>query len=462
MPMRALKSNEWDELNDLLEASYKGAENDHRFVRLYQEKPFVENYQRLFEYDPAVDSGLDINEKKFVGHFGLWPQKMQMGHAVILNGGGRDVATHPIARGKGFGQIVLADVRDFMLKNEVDISILFTGARGFYSKKGWRAGMPRQSFKIPKDEITKIMNAKPQFTEFNLDDLEVVNPTDADFEILTGIYEKSNEGLYYAAHRDLDYWKRHYNARHKPFWDTFLVKKGENTLAYFYINLNYSLNGKITLGIKEARVVPALNKSGSLALTIIFQSLLKFIYEEALEEGAQIEEVDFKISQNHPIVRHLYLEGYKLQEINSMDGPMINIGNPYSLFRKLTPEFEARTEAGILPQGIFWIKFDTSGQYPGGLRISNQNGVTKVEITKSNEEIEQWRQTSPDGLLCYGIPALTLIFARILEQDMLDDLDDIDENNVEPDDLEIFGDGRAWIHGMFSEMTYDLYDLDHF
>src|SRR5271157_936079 len=120
MPIRGMNASEWAQLNEMLEAAFKGAERDHRFVRLHQQKPLVDDWSRVYEYDPEVETGLPLEQKKFVAHCGIWPQEVQYGHARLWNGGVRDVGTHPVARGKGYGQPVMADALDYMFQREVD------------------------------------------------------------------------------------------------------------------------------------------------------------------------------------------------------------------------------------------------------------------------------------------------------------------------------------------------------
>src|SRR6056297_1129462 len=147
MPLRGYKNEnprEWERLNKLLETAFK-AEKDHRFMKLHQQKPIEDDWSRLYEYVPGEEEILQINvnieEPKVVGHFGLYNQDMQYGKAILKNGGGRDVGTHPIVRGKGIGSLLAQDVRKFMRENKVDFSILFSGAGHFYEKNGWRGGM---------------------------------------------------------------------------------------------------------------------------------------------------------------------------------------------------------------------------------------------------------------------------------------------------------------------------------
>ena len=159
MPIRGYKQsnpNEWVRLNELLENAFK-AEKDHRFVKLHQQKPIEDEWSRIYEYEPGKDShlGLDslFQKPTMIAHMGVLRQPMQFGKSVVLNGGVRDVATHRSVQGKGIGILVARDAIKFMFNNEVDFSILFSGAGPFYEKSGWRGGFNYLNYHITIDVV---------------------------------------------------------------------------------------------------------------------------------------------------------------------------------------------------------------------------------------------------------------------------------------------------------------------
>ena len=458
MPARAVRQEEFEKLNTMLEASYNHADKDHRFIGLYAEKPLIKDYGRVYEYDPTTESGLPLDSKQFVAFFGIWPQEMQMGQAIITNGGVRSVATHPIARKKGWGQKVMADARDFMRNQNIDLSLLFTGAVGFYAKKGWRSGMMKPRFHMPKVEISKLQKATIENIIIKPENIEVRNSEQSDLQNISELYNQTNGGLYYSAHRDLGYWERHFKVRPNRFYETLVFEVEGKIIAYLVFRMGFGLHKSINLEIRELRVAPTLNKIGSPTITVVFQKLLEFVAEEALNSGDEINEMVFDMSTNNIPLRHLFQEGYKIEDRSGMDAPMILITNPYSLFKKLLPEYEARAEVGILPPGKFWMEFDQSGFYPGGLQMEIATTGFKLTITESAKEIEEWKQGNPNGISFPTISDLTIFFANILT------IEDVDDDGIE-DEIIISGnvaETKIWLMGLFSEFAYDLYDMDHY
>lgn len=465
MPIRGLKATreEIARLQELLDKSFKGAEFDHRFIRLHQEKPIYDDFSRVFEYDPSVDSGLGINQKMLVAHVGIYPQSLRFGKSIIINGGIRDVASHPIARGKGYGKQVLLDARDFMFKNLIDISILFAGPWQFYDKCGWRGGMREKSYIMGSPEIKKLLEDKRvDLSNFKREDISIRFIQKSDFAQVSTLYNSSIEDQYYPAERSAEYWMNHFETRPERFWNYVVAETHGTLVGIFCFSLDQHENGVI-LNVLESACAPTICNPGSQAFTLIYQAFLTFIIEEALDEKKRLYQVLFKQSSANPIISHLKTLGYDLKEITHAHlGMMIAITNPYSLFNRFKPEFISRFIKGKLPSGEFWMEFDSDGRFPGGIKITssfnreNSSQFTfDLTITNKKEEINTWKSRIIDGIEFRNIEDLALIIGYIV---------DIDEIIDSPNDFGInaMGNGLKWLKGLFSGLSVDFPRLDHF
>jgi GNAT superfamily N-acetyltransferase len=457
MPSRAALHSEWDELNQLLEASFKGAERDHRFYHLYKEKPLIEPYERVYEYDPAIESGLTLEKKTLVACFGVYPQSMQYGAAVLKNGGGRSVCTHPIARGKGYGQLVMNDARKTMFDNEVDFSILFTGSHHFYEKQGWRGGVRPPVHFMEKDELEHFLAKKEFENNAQLETLEVRPIEESDGTILSEIHEKSLAGEFFAAHREPDFWHRHLEAKPNLKWEYFVVEKEGQLLAALRYQLRKDAQQQVVVQFYEIHPNLPVSVKLGISTSVILKRFVSFLQEEALNEKDVLGGIEFFASQNNVVVKHLLSRGFKLiNRTGWLPGTMVLITNPYSLFKKLRPEIERRAETGLFPKHAFWIQFDQVGEYPGGVMIDPTANPIQITIVKNEADLKNIRKLSPHGMVCQNIMGLTQLFAGIHK------LEECDEEDLHDLGVQFFGEGQKSIEALFLDVTFDMANLDHF
>lgn len=457
MPVRGYKASNKDEyrrLNELLEASYKNADKDHRFITLHKEKPIEDGWSRIYEYIPGQDTGLPLDTPKFIAHVGIWRQPMQFGQAKIVNGGIRDVCSHPIARGKAFGLMTVKDARAFMFQNEVDISILFTGSHHFYNKNGWESGLTYQNNLLPHSEYLRWNQSKKSSMILDPAKIAFRCVENKDVGQLAQLYQATQANLYLAADRDEKYWQLHFETRPHRLMDFIVAEYDHKIIAYFrYYIQNIPTKEKCKeISLKEARTLPVFSRIGSSELDVIYQQFFRFVEEEALASGESIYQISMTGSNKNVFLQHLVSQGFKLEQSTAISmGHMVLVTNPYSFFTHITAEIQARATQKLLPEGAFAIKFENQGEIQGGVIISNLKGKCMVEVIKSNAEYTKAISKISDKAEFQNVSKLTLIALGIIKPEDLDS-----------EELKLEGKAPQWFDGLFSNISTDMYEMDHF
>ena len=467
MPIRGYKEanpNEWVRLNELLENAFK-AEKDHRFVKLHQQKPIEDEWSRIFEYVPGVDSqlGLDalFQQPTMVVHMGLLRQPMQFGKSVVLNGGVRDVATLRSVQGKGIGLLVALDAIKFMFENEVDFSILFSGAGPFYEKSGWRGGFNHINYHLTRDQIISIIesdgNQKDQYSA------RVLENSESDLGMIADLYSSTNLGLYFTAHRDKEYWKRHFETNPQIIWEYIGVFNTEGRLVAYFRYIIKQNKEKVDVYITECRVSFNI-LPGSLEFDAILFTFIKFLEEEAIDSINSLNEIHLDISPQHTIIHHLIKSFPDLmQGLAFKPNHMVLITNPYSLFRKINEELTDRIDKNIKEiesSSDVSILFDKSSKYPGGLiirKIQNLEKTFSFEIYNKNEEFKANSVDINDRIEFDSISALTMFFCNFIPLEDWNDEDLLEEMGVK-----CYGLGKSWLKILFGGSDCAMYELDHY
>ena len=462
MPLRGLIPKEdKDELNLLLEKAFN-AESDHRFLRLHKQKPLEKDWGRIFEYDPAVDKELNINEKKIIAHFGIYPSHMQYGKSVLLHGGIRDVATdpNPMFRGNGYGLRVMEDAKQYMFDHEVDFSLLFSGAGPFYMKGGYQGGVMEQKYLLRKNNLETLLKKQLNLSEFKKEDINIKLIEEKDFPEISELYDNTHTGLYMSMERGLEYWEKHFEVNPQLHWNYLVAKVNSSLISYFKFELENIKKNEIIPVITECRIAQLISAPGSQAINIIIQSFIDFIKEEAIEDDDEIVGLKINLSKNHPLYQHFKYEGFELLDKSHYGRTiMFLITNPYSLFIRLKEEIIDRFSNELLPSGKFYMKFDLSGKFPGGMILDTNTNYSscKISVVKTDKEFEGLKKGIENGLEFTNITALTLYFAGI------EPAEELDEDDAEGEELfKSVGNGLDWLKGLFSGISYDHYNLDHY
>ncbi len=457
MPIRGVKTTEWSRLNALLESAYRGADHDHRFVHLHQQKPIIDDWCRVYEYDPAVETGLNLKEKQFVAQCGIYPQKVQYGNATLMNGGVRDVASHPVARGKGYGLLVMEDAKKFMFDHQMDCSILFSGANHFYEKLGWRGGMPNFLNTLSETDFARWHTMSSPEEQQLQKEITVRNVTTADLDTLAGLHNQSVIGQYFAAYRSAAYLLDHYNTNQSTFWDYLVAERGGKLSAYLVFKLQAEQQNVKCL-ITGMQADPSVRMGNASNFPAIIRAFVTFLEEEGINAKSEhLAKIEMRLSNANPLVQYFQKQGFNLHEQRGAElSKMCLITHPYSLFERLTPEIQSRAAKKALPRGSCWVQFDKSGHFPGGVRIANEGTKVIVEVTKEDSKIDSWRKQIQSGLAWATISDLTVFFAGIIPPS------EITVAEGEDYGVQFHGDGKAWLDGLFGNVTYDHYDLDHY
>ena len=265
MPLRGYRQVDHPRLIELLEKSFQGAENDHQFNNLHLEKPIADDWSRIYEYIPGEDEGLDLEEPTFVAHCGVWEAPVQYGQAKLLEGTVRDVCSHPITRGLGFGLQVVADARNFMFEKGVDFSILFTGSYHFYAKNGWISGLKTPLFILTAQQLNEWLATSKESDQFRLDEITVRPSEPADLDRLSELYTQTQPGHYISAQRDLNYWQLHFNTRPNRYNNYIILEFQDQLLGYFNFEMGTKKEkaNSVFMHIGEARIAPSVSMIGS-------------------------------------------------------------------------------------------------------------------------------------------------------------------------------------------------------
>ena len=472
MPIRGYKNanpNEWIRLNELLENAFK-AEKDHRFVKLHKQKPIEDEWSRIFEYVPRVDSYLGFDslfeKPTMIAHMGVLRQPMQFGKSVVLNGGVRDVATLRSVQGKGIGLLVAQDAIKFMFENEVDFSILFSGAGPFYEKSGWRGGFNYLNFHLSINQIDAIAKSIALCEEKY--SARVLEPTESDLAMLSDLYRSTNMGLYFAAHRDKEYWRRHFETNPQIIWEYIGVFDSEGLLVGYY---RYGLKQnkeKVDVYITECRI--SINiQPGSSEFDAIISAFIKFLENEAIDSIESLNEIHLELSPQHIIIQHLKKRFPEMKEgLAFKPNHMVLITNPYSLFKKIKEELTDRivkNSKAIESSPAVSILFDKSSKYPGGVVIIKTQNVessapafqTQIKICYSNEEFNTESAETKDRIEFDSISALTIFFCNLVPGEDWDEDELLEELGVK-----FSGVGRIWLKTLFAGSDCAMYELDHF
>ncbi len=466
MPIRGYKQsnpNEWTRLNALLENAFK-AEKDHRFVKLHKQKPIEDDWSRIFEYIPGQDSALGLDslfkEPTMIAHMGVLRQPMQFGKSIILNGGVRDVATHRAVQGKGIGLLVARDAIKFMFENEVDISILFSGAGPFYEKSGWRGGFNYFNYHMSHDGILSLMRSSA--VQGNSFEARILENSDFDLSKLAKLYIETNRGLYFAADRDKEYWKRHFETNPQIIWEFIGVfnTKGD-LLGYFRYNLKQNAR-KIDVYVTECRISSFINL-GTQEFDKILASFIKFLESEAIDSLDLLNEIHFELSPQHSIIGHLKQRFPTMKEgLAFKQNHMVLITNPYSLFRKIKDELDDRIAKHRNELGSEFavaVSFDQTGKYPGGVIVkkTKESECINYEIFKNSEEFASGSNTIKDRIEFASISDLTIFFCNFIPAEEWDDDDLLEEMGVM-----LSGNGKTWLKVLFLGSDCAMYEMDHF
>lgn len=464
MPVRGyLHSNkdEYVRLNALLENAFK-AEKDHRFIKLHQQKPIEDGWSRIYEYIPGdpQDAQLKLDhifkEPTIIAHMGVLRQPMQFGKSIIINGGVRDVGTLKAVQGKGVGLIVARDAIKFMYEQDVDISILFSGARHFYEKSGWRGGFFYQNYIINQKQISELPKGENEYQA------RIIENSDDDLTKLSSLYSSSSEGLYFGVIRDKDYWKRHFETNPQIIWEHVgIFDKKEEMVGYFRFSI---MNNNELLGImvKECRVL-----NSDINYDQILVAFIDFIKEEAIDSKQNIDVIHLRLSEQHRIIKYLKERFPDLkEEFQFTQNHMALITNPYTLFKNCESEFIHRLETVYSSGNLstFSLLFDKSGKFPGGA-IFSINQKTDDGSDKINVNMKVYREDGEFLKDAAGVDhkiefpdvsAMTIFFCNFFP------VEDWDLDTASDFGVEFIGNGFEYMVKLFGGTNCAMYDLDHY
>jgi predicted acetyltransferase len=93
-----------------------------------------------------------VDDGRMVAYLAIRPREMYVGKALLKMAGVAIVCTHPDARSKGYGRMLMDDTLGFMPGDGFDVSVLY-GIPNYYHKFGYEVVMSRHSFSVSQPEL---------------------------------------------------------------------------------------------------------------------------------------------------------------------------------------------------------------------------------------------------------------------------------------------------------------------
>ena len=120
------------------------------------------------EYSHVISSAMNDSEnlriikynREIVSHVGIHEIYVKIDELKLKVGAIFGVATHPNFRGKGFATILLKDATEKMIRENYDVSILWTGIPEFYRKLGWENAGSKTTFHFNNSNIEVLPDYK--------------------------------------------------------------------------------------------------------------------------------------------------------------------------------------------------------------------------------------------------------------------------------------------------------------
>lgn len=138
-----------------------------------------ENINVGLEYSHVITSAMNNSEnlriikydREIVSHVGIYPVYVKIDDLELKVGAIFGVATHPNYRGRGFAKVLLRDAVERMIKENYDVSILWTGIPEFYRKLGWEYAGSKTVFHFNNSNIEIL----PNYSNLEIKRVEDVN-----------------------------------------------------------------------------------------------------------------------------------------------------------------------------------------------------------------------------------------------------------------------------------------------
>ncbi len=278
----------------------------------------------------------------------------------------------------------------------------------------------------------------------------------SDIASINQLYQETNPGHYFAAHGTPEYWQNHLITQGQKFKRYLLAFQEEQVIAYLFFNYHSPKKAgfprKMQLHISEFRISSQIEIQDTCMSEYILQSFLKHIAQYHSPLLSKIHEVYLNVSSNFSPVKQLLEQGLLESDGKVYPGAMILITNPIGLFTKLEPEFQDRVQKGLLPQGTFAFNFSDEEPALGGVIMDTEANQFILQVIDNPEDFEtKSAEISDRGYFATLKPLIRVMSMPQAIEKAVDDLE-----------LRLEGAAASWLNGLFSGISWDLYELDHF
>ncbi|MGB9806612.1 MAG: GNAT family N-acetyltransferase [Thermoproteota archaeon] len=151
-----------------------------------------ENINVGLEYSHVIASAMDDSEnlrvikcnREIVSHVGIHKIYVKIDELKLKVGVIFGVATHQNYRGKGFATILLKDATEKMIRENYDVSILWTGIPEFYRRLGWENAGSKTIFHFNNSNIEVL----PDYRDLEIRKVE----DDSELKTIVSLHNETN------------------------------------------------------------------------------------------------------------------------------------------------------------------------------------------------------------------------------------------------------------------------------
>ena len=268
----------------------------------------------------------------------IWERELRIGSRSVRMGGIGGVGTHPDYRGRGYASALMRETADHLRQTGYDVGMLFSILPcSFYGQLGW-GSLPLEGFQIQRG--TPVEPRSPSWEIESFDE-------GRDLEQVAALYDECNARQSGSLSRPRSYWDTN-PARLRGVLPTLVARRSDCVGGY--LNLDY---GEDKAFVQEV----AFDREDASVLI----SLVNALVQSCEEKG--IEQIQGEILHTHPIV-YLILERWGGDlTLTGNDKAMLYPANLRSLFRKILPDLQSRTEMRSPKGDSVSIRIETNEQH---------------------------------------------------------------------------------------------------
>ncbi len=324
MIVRAAERDEYPEICDLVDKSFKGSTIERTMINttISGDPNFQKNDLRVVEADRRIASIMMLIRRP-----------LRIGTAIVDGAMVGPVATHPNFQGKGYCSAVMRDAVQYMERQSFDITLLW-GIPWLYTRYGYSPAM------VKTETVIKLERKNP--TENPSYDLRSF--TEADLEPMTRIYHSNTATRTCAEIRSPEMWEWRPGGSEAKL-EVLTDKKGE-VIAYQALGTDWG-------GNSCAHEIGVLNHK---ACEAILDSLVR------TAKGRGLKEFHCVVHPSHPFARFAFGRDGEIHIKSGGGGGMTQVISLISLFSKMEKEFERRLSYSEFHNRRCTLKLSSEGK----------------------------------------------------------------------------------------------------